>query len=56
MKPNDIIRFNSPEEAIKAGYKPCGLCSPPTQSTPEGNKTDTDAKEQTNKVTMPTGN
>ena len=26
------ITFNTPEEAIKAGYSPCKVCNPPTKS------------------------
>ena len=28
----NMVRFNSPEEAIKAGYKPCKVCVPPRSS------------------------
>ncbi len=38
FKPSAIIRFNSPEEAIKAGFKPCERCNPPISSAPEVNK------------------
>ena len=26
------ITFNTPEEAVKAGYSPCKVCNPPTKS------------------------
>ncbi len=28
IKPQNLIIFNSPEEAIRAGYVPCKVCSP----------------------------
>jgi len=30
------VTFASAEEAIKAGYVPCGLCKPPTKDSPAG--------------------
>jgi len=26
------VKFDTPEEALKAGYKPCGMCNPPTET------------------------
>jgi len=26
------VTFNTPEEAVKAGYSPCKVCNPPTKS------------------------
>lgn len=31
---SNLIRFTSPEDAIKAGYSPCKACKPPMKSTP----------------------
>jgi len=28
----NLIKFNTPESAIKAGYVPCKVCKPPTSS------------------------
>ena len=30
------VTFTSAEEAIKAGYVPCGLCKPPAKDSPTG--------------------
>ena len=32
IKPSNLIKFSSPEEALKAGYIPCKVCNPPTTS------------------------
>ena len=32
IKPQNLIKFNSPEAAIKAGYVPCKVCNPPRVS------------------------
>jgi len=32
IKPENLVVFNSPEEAIAAGYIPCKVCKPPTKS------------------------
>jgi Micrococcal nuclease (thermonuclease) homologs len=32
IKPENLIRFDTPEEAIAAGYHPCRVCNPPTSS------------------------
>ena len=29
IKPSSLIKFNSPEEAVAAGYIPCKSCEPP---------------------------
>jgi hypothetical protein len=29
IKSENLIKFNSPEEAAKAGYVPCRVCKPP---------------------------
>jgi hypothetical protein len=29
IKPSNLVKFNSPEEAQKAGYIPCPVCKPP---------------------------
>lgn len=37
INPKNLIRFNSPEEAQKAGYIPCKVCRPPVSSKSELN-------------------
>jgi methylphosphotriester-DNA--protein-cysteine methyltransferase len=32
IKPGNLIIFNSPEKALKAGYVPCKVCRPPVDS------------------------
>jgi hypothetical protein len=32
IKPANLVRFETPEAAIKAGYVPCKVCRPPTRS------------------------
>lgn len=32
IKPSNLVTFDSPEEAIAAGYIPCKVCKPPTKS------------------------
>lgn len=32
IKPSNLIKFSSPEEAIQAGYVPCKVCKPPVSS------------------------
>ncbi|MBF0479117.1 MAG: hypothetical protein HQL26_06505 [Candidatus Omnitrophica bacterium] len=32
ITPDNKVTFNTPEEAIKAGYKPCQKCNPPQVS------------------------
>ncbi len=32
INPSNLIKFNSPEEAIKANYIPCKICRPPNSS------------------------
>jgi methylphosphotriester-DNA--protein-cysteine methyltransferase len=32
IHPKNLIKFKSPEEAIKANYSPCKVCKPPTSS------------------------
>jgi len=32
IKPENLIKFKSPEEAFKAGYVPCKVCNPPEKS------------------------
>ena len=32
IKPYNLIRFSSPEEAVSAGYVPCKVCKPPLPS------------------------
>jgi methylphosphotriester-DNA--protein-cysteine methyltransferase len=29
IKPDNLIKFGSPEQAVKAGYVPCRVCNPP---------------------------
>lgn len=36
IKPENIIIFNSTEDAVKANYIPCKVCKPPLASTAEG--------------------
>lgn len=45
FKPSAVIRFNSAEEAIKAGYKPCERCNPPISSAPAVNKNENGPQE-----------
>jgi hypothetical protein len=35
INPANLIKFKSPEDAIKAGYVPCKVCRPPMESTSE---------------------
>jgi hypothetical protein len=35
INPQNLIKFNSPEDATKAGYIPCKVCKPPLSSTSE---------------------
>jgi len=35
IKPSNLVKFNSPEMAIKAGYVPCKVCRPPISSKTE---------------------
>jgi TRAP-type transport system periplasmic protein len=35
IKPAKLLKFQTPEDAIKAGYKPCTVCKPPTAATSE---------------------
>lgn len=30
--PENLVTFNSPEEAMKSGYMPCKVCKPPMKS------------------------
>ncbi len=32
INPANLIKFKSPEDAIKAGYIPCKVCTPPMTS------------------------
>lgn len=32
----NLVQFETPEEALKAGYQPCGKCNPPQTRGPEG--------------------
>lgn len=32
IKPSNLIKFKSPEDAIKANYIPCKVCKPPMVS------------------------
>jgi hypothetical protein len=34
IKPENLIYFDTPEDAIAAGYRPCKVCKPPTKSSP----------------------
>lgn len=29
ISPHNLVKFNSPEEAVKSGYIPCKVCRPP---------------------------
>ena len=29
IKSDNLVKFTSPEEAVKAGYVPCKVCKPP---------------------------
>lgn len=35
IKPANLVKFSSPEEAKKAGYVPCKICKPPLSSRVE---------------------
>src|SRR4030042_3299258 len=37
IKPENLIKFKTPEEAQKAGYIPCKVCRPPESSKTESN-------------------
>ncbi len=32
IKPGNLVKFSSPEQAHRAGYMPCKVCSPPASS------------------------
>ena len=32
INPGNLVKFKTPEEAIKAGYKPCKVCQPPSST------------------------
>ncbi|MCR4320469.1 MAG: hypothetical protein NUV74_09085 [Candidatus Brocadiaceae bacterium] len=32
INPKNLIKFDNPEDAIKAGYVPCKVCRPPASS------------------------
>jgi hypothetical protein len=32
IKPSNLVKFSTPEEAVKAGYVPCKVCNPPFPS------------------------
>jgi parallel beta-helix repeat protein len=34
INPENLIYFDTPEDAIAAGYRPCKVCEPPTKSSP----------------------
>ena len=34
IKPDNLVYFDTVEDAINAGYRPCKVCKPPTSSTP----------------------
>lgn len=38
IKSENLIKFKSPEDAQKAGYIPCKVCTPPTASKSEINE------------------
>jgi methylphosphotriester-DNA--protein-cysteine methyltransferase len=38
IKPYNLMKFNTPEEATKAGYIPCKVCKPPVSSKSETKK------------------
>jgi methylphosphotriester-DNA--protein-cysteine methyltransferase len=39
IKPENLVKFKTPEEAVKAGYKPCKVCKPPVSSETESETT-----------------
>jgi hypothetical protein len=39
IKPVNLIKFSSPEEAVKAGYVPCKVCKPPLPAKTSINET-----------------
>lgn len=30
INPSNLVKFSSPEQAVKAGYVPCKVCKPPS--------------------------
>ena len=41
INPENLIYFDTPEDAIAAGYRPCKVCKPPTSSVSEPTPTPT---------------
>jgi hypothetical protein len=37
IKSNNLVKFNTPENAIQAGYIPCKVCKPPSVTKSENN-------------------
>ena len=52
IKPENLVKFKTPEEAIKAGYSPCKVCKPPASSKAESKTNDIShiAQFQTNDI------
>jgi hypothetical protein len=40
ISPKNLVKFNSPEQAVKANYVPCKVCKPPASSKAELNTED----------------
>ena len=38
INPSNLVKFNSPEAAQKAGYSPCKICNPPLSSNAQNNE------------------
>jgi hypothetical protein len=38
IKPGNLVKFSSPEDAQKAGYIPCKVCKPPIATKSESDK------------------
>ena len=38
INPSNLVKFNSPEAAKKAGYSPCKICNPPLSSNAQNNE------------------
>ncbi len=45
IKSENLIYFDTPEDAIAAGYRPCKVCKPPTKSSSPQRVVDTNDEE-----------
>lgn len=46
IKLENLIKFDSPEEALKAGYIPCKACRPPSSSKSDVNTSEGSYREK----------